>query len=308
MIMQEISDVTMAQVFHCPNCGAELPGEAKFCMFCGKTIEQQVKHCVYCGSEVDPSAMYCMNCGKPQSVPPQQPQTDESENFVQRLSQMHPGDTMMRYGQEFTKNEDGMLERQEDGDTFVDAASFFNVKLREQMNRRENQEDIDEASQQDQGYPSSSPDQMPPQPQGDFQNPPYRMPPQPQRNFQSPPNQTPQQRDNYVNTATAPIDEDEDTNVDPLSFLTAKNKKKKSKKEKKVGNDYTTENSDPIEPNEFTRFQKTANQDGYYNDQEPLDADTFYDTKKKIDWVPMLLVIGGIILLTVILLKFSKMM
>ena len=49
----------------CPNCGAELFENAKFCMECGTAIPQN-KRCLKCGMELPPKAKFCFGCGAPQ--------------------------------------------------------------------------------------------------------------------------------------------------------------------------------------------------------------------------------------------------
>ncbi len=52
----------------CPNCGASVPPNAKFCMECGTRIERQPQmvrptHCQNCGAELPPNAKFCLECG-----------------------------------------------------------------------------------------------------------------------------------------------------------------------------------------------------------------------------------------------------
>lgn len=50
-------------VIYCPNCGAQLPAGAKFCMSCGQPLS--VKNvCPKCGSELPSGAKFCLNCGE----------------------------------------------------------------------------------------------------------------------------------------------------------------------------------------------------------------------------------------------------
>ena len=52
-----------AGVVYCPNCGAQLPAGAKFCMSCGQSL--LVKNvCPKCGSELPAGAKFCLNCGE----------------------------------------------------------------------------------------------------------------------------------------------------------------------------------------------------------------------------------------------------
>ena len=47
----------------CPDCGAPLHPNAKFCMNCGGRIEMGI-HCPECGTLLPPGAKFCFNCGK----------------------------------------------------------------------------------------------------------------------------------------------------------------------------------------------------------------------------------------------------
>ncbi|MBR4462790.1 MAG: SPFH domain-containing protein [Erysipelotrichaceae bacterium] len=51
-----------ANVVYCPNCGAQLPAGAKFCMSCGQPLIASDK-CPNCGSEIPEGAKFCLNCG-----------------------------------------------------------------------------------------------------------------------------------------------------------------------------------------------------------------------------------------------------
>lgn len=54
----------------CPNCGNELPVNAKFCQHCGTKIQPQ-KHCARCGAMLPFNAKFCEKCGAPVTVEPQ---------------------------------------------------------------------------------------------------------------------------------------------------------------------------------------------------------------------------------------------
>jgi ribosomal protein L40E len=44
----------------CPNCQADNPQEALFCMKCGAKLERK---CSHCGAEFPEDAIFCMKCG-----------------------------------------------------------------------------------------------------------------------------------------------------------------------------------------------------------------------------------------------------
>lgn len=47
----------------CPECGAQVPEGAKFCMSCGAKQEARPLFCPECGTKCAPGAKFCMNCG-----------------------------------------------------------------------------------------------------------------------------------------------------------------------------------------------------------------------------------------------------
>jgi hypothetical protein len=49
----------------CPNCGAALPANAKFCAECGTAIKAG-KFCTQCGGELAANTKFCPNCGAKQ--------------------------------------------------------------------------------------------------------------------------------------------------------------------------------------------------------------------------------------------------
>ena len=50
----------------CPNCGAENPERARFCMSCGTAFNP---HCPGCGAENPPQAKFCIECGTDLGAP-----------------------------------------------------------------------------------------------------------------------------------------------------------------------------------------------------------------------------------------------
>ncbi len=58
----------MAGTKRCPNCGNNVPADAKFCPYCGFKFEQEMKmkKCVKCGRDIPADAMFCPYCGAQQ--------------------------------------------------------------------------------------------------------------------------------------------------------------------------------------------------------------------------------------------------
>ena len=48
---------------NCPNCGAQIADDSRFCSECGKEIAQ-ANVCPHCGANVGKSDAFCQNCGK----------------------------------------------------------------------------------------------------------------------------------------------------------------------------------------------------------------------------------------------------
>lgn len=57
----------------------------------------------------------------------------------------------------------------------------------------------------------------------------------------------------------------------------------------------------------FTRFQSVANVDGYYDDRLPLDSETFFDDGRKVQWIPIVLGVAGIVLFFAAFSRLSNM-
>lgn len=56
----------------CPNCGADIPDDRRFCTSCGKPIPQpeesssdgeEKQYCTNCGAALAPGSVFCANCG-----------------------------------------------------------------------------------------------------------------------------------------------------------------------------------------------------------------------------------------------------
>lgn len=47
----------------CPECGAEVSEQAKFCSSCGHGIGRK-KYCKHCGEKIDEECIICPKCGK----------------------------------------------------------------------------------------------------------------------------------------------------------------------------------------------------------------------------------------------------
>jgi RNA polymerase subunit RPABC4/transcription elongation factor Spt4 len=52
----------------CPNCGAVVSEDARFCLKCG--MELGIHACAACGAEMPRDASFCPNCGKTTSIQP----------------------------------------------------------------------------------------------------------------------------------------------------------------------------------------------------------------------------------------------
>ena len=47
----------------CPNCGARIDDDSRFCAECGKEIPQGTV-CPHCGASMNDGDVFCQNCGK----------------------------------------------------------------------------------------------------------------------------------------------------------------------------------------------------------------------------------------------------
>lgn len=63
-------------VAKCPACGAEVPGDALFCVSCGTKLAapgaaaaQGARHCAGCGAVILEGSKFCTVCGKPVDTP-----------------------------------------------------------------------------------------------------------------------------------------------------------------------------------------------------------------------------------------------
>ncbi len=59
-----------ADVFPCPECHNEIPGNAKFCPYCGHQ-QLVIRQCSACGKNLTASAKFCSRCGHPAEEKPQ---------------------------------------------------------------------------------------------------------------------------------------------------------------------------------------------------------------------------------------------
>lgn len=57
---------------YCPQCGAEIPLDATFCLKCGTLTISPIKYCPKCGSEIPLDARFCPKCRTrtPSPTPP----------------------------------------------------------------------------------------------------------------------------------------------------------------------------------------------------------------------------------------------
>ena len=129
----------MSQSF-CPSCGFANDDISKFCSQCGTPMPPRQNKCPHCSAVIASNAVFCTSCGQKVAEPPankQVPQPETRQNINEILSQMSPGDKVMRYGKEFTMGEDGKLYCiDERGNVGVDAASYFAVMKKEQEARK----------------------------------------------------------------------------------------------------------------------------------------------------------------------------
>lgn len=62
----------------CPNCQAENPEEASFCIRCGEKISEEIPpKCPSCGTELPVGAAFCFKCGQSLTEPVPEPQPSE---------------------------------------------------------------------------------------------------------------------------------------------------------------------------------------------------------------------------------------
>ena len=56
-------------MIRCGNCGAQIPGGQRFCVYCGTEVVQptqpKTKVCGNCGRELEENAAFCTGCGSP---------------------------------------------------------------------------------------------------------------------------------------------------------------------------------------------------------------------------------------------------
>ena len=64
-IAGDVAESNIQNAPKCPNCGAEIAENSKFCMKCGKPISEEPKAniCPKCGAELQENAAFCMKCG-----------------------------------------------------------------------------------------------------------------------------------------------------------------------------------------------------------------------------------------------------
>ena len=99
------------------------------------------------------------------------------------------------------------------------------------------------------------------------------------------------------------LEEDEDEDDGHIKRK-SKNKQSKKSKGKKAAPDKKTE-----EPAADTsKFEETANHDGYYSDRLPFDHDTYDDDTKKTPWVAIALMVIGIAAVAFLFIKVGNML
>ena len=68
---------------NCPNCGAPVSNEDKFCIKCGFRLTATKSFCKSCGTELTPGTKFCPKCGQPvssENSPTQIQQNNTNEN------------------------------------------------------------------------------------------------------------------------------------------------------------------------------------------------------------------------------------
>lgn len=74
----------------CPNCGAQIADDSRFCSECGKEITQG-NVCPHCGASVGEGDAFCQNCGKSlNEAPSSEPITYEEEQSKSRFKKYLP--------------------------------------------------------------------------------------------------------------------------------------------------------------------------------------------------------------------------
>ena len=69
----------------CPNCGALIADDSRFCAECGKEVTQG-NVCPHCGASVGEGDAFCQNCGKSLNEnPSNEPITYEEEQSMRVL-------------------------------------------------------------------------------------------------------------------------------------------------------------------------------------------------------------------------------
>ena len=72
----------------CPQCHAENPDQAKFCLECGAKLQAA---CSQCGAALPPAAKFCFECGaKLGAPPPEPPPVPAPDPLVERLKRLVP--------------------------------------------------------------------------------------------------------------------------------------------------------------------------------------------------------------------------
>ena len=63
------ASAAQAPLVKCPNCGANVKQDAKFCPECGQNMSPQTEKCIKCGAAIKKGAKFCPECGAAQTAP-----------------------------------------------------------------------------------------------------------------------------------------------------------------------------------------------------------------------------------------------
>lgn len=314
----------------CPSCGTEVADDSRFCSKCGFKFPTE-RPCPGCGTMVALDACFCSYCGTRLAAPdsaittpttapgfpasqaayPAQVQDvaePESEIASQLPPQSYaPGTKVERNGQVYVADSDGLLTREENGQHYTDARSFFEQKIR-------NAQTAPQAGQyaaQPTAPQSQAQDPTPAQnvnyaatgtavpaaehaPESAFAHAPASAQQSSFRPYDYPQNDVDLSDFRTVDEDDASSDDDDDADGGGhLAYLSKKNRKKKRSK---VDNEEETARK---------RFAK-VNADGYYTDRMPIDYDEVDANVRRVQWIPLVLGLSAIAIAAFVLINIGS--